>query len=239
MQCELIFICVTVLLGSKKKDTKRYPIMLGLATGNPKYKVTQKEALQIALRAPGCASIRNVLDRVYTNSRITTRYMAVPDFTPSQKTEDDELFFPADGSFSLPVQVRQEKYKEVAVPLVTEVCNRAIAQAGIALEGIGKLVVVSSTGFLGPSLDCELIKALNLPRNCDRSLVGFMGCAAAMNGYRIAMDYVKSNPGKYALMVCVEISSVHTTFKDSINDAILHAIFADGAAACVLTAGKF
>lgn len=223
-------------MGSKKKDTKRYPIMLGLATGNPKYRVTQKEALQIALRAPGCASIRNVLDRVYTNSRITTRYMAVPDFTPAQKTEDDELFFPADGSFSLPVQIRQEKYKEVAVPLVTEVCNRAIAQAGVSLENIGKLVVVSSTGFLGPSLDCELIKALKLPRSCDRSLVGFMGCAAAMNGYRIAMDYVKSNPGKYALMVCVEISSVHTTFKDSINDAILHAIFADGAAACVLSA---
>ncbi len=210
--------------------------MIGLATGNPKYKVTQKEALQIALTAPGCASIRNVLDRVYTNSRITSRFMAIPDFTPKQKCDDDELFFPADGSFSLPVQVRQEKYKEVAVPLVTDVCKRAIAQAGISLDKIGKLVVVSSTGFLGPSLDCELIKALNLPRNTDRSLIGFMGCAAAMNGYRIAMDFVKAHPGQFALMVCVEISSVHTTFKDSINDAILHAIFADGAAACVLTA---
>jgi alpha-pyrone synthase len=223
----------------KKVDTKRIPYKLGMATGTPQYKVTQKEALQIALKAPGCASIRNILDRVYTNSRITTRFMAVPDFTPNQKTEDDDMFFPEDGSFSLPVQVRQEKYKEVAVPLVTEVCNKAIAQAGIALENIGKLVVVSSTGFLGPSLDCELIKNLKLPRSCDRALVGFMGCAAAMNGYRIAMDYAKSNPGKYALMVCVEISSVHTTFKDSVNDAILHAIFADGAAACVIAAGMY
>lgn len=210
--------------------------MLGMATGNPKYRVTQKEALQIALKAPGCAGIRNVLDRVYTNSRITTRYMAVPDFTPDQKTEEDDLFFPEDGSFSLPVQVRLNKYKEVAVPLVTDVCKRAIAQAGVSLDSIHKLVVVSSTGFLGPSLDCELIVRLGLPRSTDRSLIGFMGCAAAMNGYRIAMDFVKANPGKHALMVCVEISSVHTTFKDSINDAILHAIFADGAAACVLAA---
>ena len=223
--------------GSKKQsqEPKRYPVMLGLATGNPKYKVTQKEALQIALKAPGCASIRNVLDRVYTNSRITSRYMAVPDFTPDQNKDDDEMFFPADGSFSLPVQVRQDKYKEVAVPLVTDVCKRAIADAKVSIDSIHKLVVVSSTGFLGPSLDCELIKTLGLPRSTDRSLVGFMGCAAAMNGYRIAMDYVNSHPGKNALMVCVEISSVHTTFKDSINDAILHAIFADGAAACVLT----
>jgi len=220
----------------KAKDTKRHPYMKGMATGNPKYKVTQKQALEVALRAPGCASIRNILDRVYTNSRINTRYMAVPDFTPEQKTADDDNFFPEDGSFSLPVQTRLEKYKEVAVPLVTDVCKRAIAQAGVALEDIHKLVVVSSTGFLGPSLDCELIKGLGLPRSTDRSLIGFMGCAAAMNGYRIAMDFVRANPGKYALMVCVEISSVHTTFKDSVNDAILHAIFADGAAACVMAA---
>lgn len=207
-----------------------------MATGNPQYKVTQEEALQIALKAKGCESIKSVLSRVYTNSRINTRYMAVPDFTPNQRADDDELFFPTDNSYSLPVQVRLDKYKEVAVPLVTNVCKKAIKQAGVKLEDICKLVVVSSTGFLGPSLDCELIKNLNLPRNTDRSLVGFMGCAAAMNGYRIAMDYVKAHPGKYALMVCVEISSVHTTFKDSINDAILHAIFADGAAACVISA---
>jgi alpha-pyrone synthase len=69
--------------------------------------------------------------------------------------------------------------------------------------------LVSSAGFLGPSLDCELINALGLPRSTDRSLIGFMGCAAAINGYRVAMDYVRAHPGKLALMVCVEISSVH------------------------------
>lgn len=209
-----------------------------MATGNPKYKVTQKQALAIALEASP-EGIKSVLSRVYENSRIQTRFMAVPDFTPDQRDPDDDFFFTDEKgtkSFSIPVQVRLDKYKEVAVPLVTEVCKRAIADAKITVNDIHKLVVVSSTGFLGPSLDCELIKNLGLPRSTDRSLVGFMGCAAAMNGYRIAMDYVKAHPDKYALMVCVEISSVHTTFKDSINDAILHAIFADGAAACVLKA---
>jgi len=208
--------------------------MLGMATGNPPYKVTQKQALAVAMKAPGCEGIRSVLDRVYSNSRITSRYMAVPDFTPDQKLPDDDFFFPS-NSFSVPVQQRLTKFKEVAVPLVTEVCKKAIADSGVALKDIHKLVVVSSTGFLGPSLDCELIVSLGLPRSTDRSLIGFMGCAAAMNGFRIGMDYVKSNPGKFALVVCVEISSVHTTFKDNINDAILHAIFADGAAAAVLS----
>ena len=62
---------------------------------------------------------------------------------------------------------------------MTRVCKAAIADAGIDIEQIGKLVVVSSTGFLGPGLDCELIKTLGLWRGVDRSLIGFMGCAAA------------------------------------------------------------
>eukprot|EP01034_Spumella_vulgaris_P024137 gene24137-30447_t len=213
--------------------------MIGLATGNPKYKVTQKDALKVAQKAPGCEGIRNVLDRIYSNTRITSRYMAIPDFTPEQKDPNDDNFYPEDGTFSIPIQNRLDKFKEVAVPLVTDVCKRAIADAGVSINDIHKLVVVSSTGFLGPSLDCELIVSLGLPRSTDRSLIGFMGCAAAMNGYRIAMDFVKANPDKLALMVCVEISSVHSTFKDSVNDAVIHAIFGDGCAACILTAKTF
>lgn len=48
----------------------------------------------------------------------------------------------------------------------------------------------------------------------------------------------QANYGKYALMICVELSSVHTTFEDNINDAILHAIFADGCAAAVLKGSR-
>jgi alpha-pyrone synthase len=210
--------------------------MIGLATGNPKYKVTQKDAVKIAMQAKGCESMRGVMERIYGNTRITTRHMAIPDFTPEQRDPNDPLFYKGDGTYAIPIQERLNKFKEVAVPLVTDVCKKAIADAGVKLEDIGKLVVVSSTGFLGPSLDCELIVSLGLPRSVDRTLIGFMGCAAAMNGYRCAMDFVKAHPGKLALMCCVEISSIHSTFKDSTNDAVIHAIFADGCAACVLTA---
>lgn len=215
-----------------------YPFMLGLATGNPKYRVAQTEALKVAQAAPGCENLRSVLERIYANTRISYRYMAIPDFSPKEERDPkDECLYAEDRSnFSIPVQVRLDRFKKEAVPLVTDVCKRAIADAGVTVNDIHKLVVVSSTGFLGPSLDCELIVSLGLPRSTDRSLIGFMGCAAAMNGYRIAMDYVAAHPGKMALMVCVELSSVHSTFKDSMNDAIIHAIFGDGCAACVMTA---
>ncbi len=100
----------------------RYAYMIGLATGNPKYKVIQKAALKIAIAAPECEGIKNILDRVYSNSKISFRYMGIPDFTPEQNVDNDELFFPS-NSFSVPIQDRMEKYKEVATRLVATVCN--------------------------------------------------------------------------------------------------------------------
>lgn len=94
------------------------------------------------------------------------------------------------ASPQVPVDVRLDKFKEKAVPLVSDVARRAIKEAGLNVSDISKLVVVSSTGFLGPGLDCELIKNLGLTRSVDRTLIGFMGCAAAMNGFRNANDYV-------------------------------------------------
>lgn len=90
----------------------------------------------------------------------------------------------------VPVDTRLDKFKEKAVPLVSDVARRAIKEAGIDVSDVSKLVVVSSTGFLGPGLDCELIKNLGLTRSVDRTLIGFMGCAAAMNGFRNANDFV-------------------------------------------------
>ncbi|KAG5188696.1 polyketide synthase III [Tribonema minus] len=229
-----LVLALLVVRGRKREETM-YPVIIGLATGNPPYRCTQKQALAIAQKVPGCESVKPVLERIYGNSRIASRYFAVPDFTPDVASPDDPLFYPADGSFQVPVSARLDKFRECAVPLVCSVARRAIMEAGLHPEDLDKLVVVSSTGFLGPGLDCEIIKRLRMKRSVDRSLIGFMGCAAAMNGFRIANDYVRCHPGKFALMLCVELSSVHTTFEDNINDAILHAIFADGCAACVLS----
>ena len=63
-----------------------------------------------------------------------------------------------------------------------------------------------------------------------------MGCAAAMNGLRVACDYVKANPSQKALVVCLELSSVNAVFEDNINDVIIHSIFGDGCAAVVIGA---
>lgn len=237
----LVAVLLTLVMMNNKPKAKKaetvYPIILGFATGNPPYKVSQQQAANIAEKAPAVKEVRNLIQRIYSNGKISHRYMAVPDFTPEQALPGDELFFPPtdDGSdyYKVPVQKRLDKFREKAIPLVAKVCNQAIKDAGISKDDIGKLVVVSSTGFLGPGLDCHIIQEIGLDRGVDRALIGFMGCAAAMNGFRVGMDYVRSHE-KAALVCCVELSSVHTTFDDNVNDAILHAIFGDGCAAAVL-----
>jgi len=235
--CVVLATAVAVwALTRTTKKKKKHPVILGMATGNPPYKVSQLEALAIAESCPECRGIKPVLARIYGNSRIDYRYMAVPDFSAAEKRNDerDPLFFPEDKSFRVPIETRLEKFREKALPLVTRICGEALKNADVEASEVGKVVVVSSTGFLGPGLDCELIKSLGLDRSVDRSLIGFMGCAAAINGFRVANDYAVLNDHKVSLLCCVELSSVHTTFDDNVNDAILHAIFADGCAAAVI-----
>jgi alpha-pyrone synthase len=90
--------------------------------------------------------------------------MAVPDFTPEQALPNDPLFFPKvegmEDHYKIPVQQRLDKFREKAVPLVAAVCRKAVADAGISMDDIGKLVVVSSTGFIGPGLDCHIIQEI-------------------------------------------------------------------------------
>jgi alpha-pyrone synthase len=214
----------------------RFPVIMGIAHGNPPYRVPQVEALKIARDAKNIESVKPILERVYMNTKINTRHLAVPDFHPEAIQEGDEFLFSDDGLYQVKVEDRLKRFRKCAIPLVTRVAKEAIANAGVSIDDVQKLVVVSSTGFLGPGLDCELIKELGMKRSVDRTLIGFMGCAAAMNGFRVANDFVRhdKNTGKYALVLCVEISSVHTTFEDNINDAILHAIFADGCAAAII-----
>jgi alpha-pyrone synthase len=65
-----------------------------------------------------------------------------------------------------------------------------------------------------------------------------MGCAAAMNGLRVACDYVKANPNYKALVICLELSSINAVFEDDMNDVIIHSIFGDGCAAVVVGASE-
>lgn len=198
-----------------------------IATGVPKYHVSQDDACIEAKRV----TKNHHVDAIYANTSIKNRYMCVSDFELDGGNSSDLLY---SNGYGIPLEKRMQHFAKQS-ELAVNVCKEAIENAKINPQSIGKLIVVSSTGFYAPYLDCAIIKALGLPKSIDRCLVGFMGCAAAMNGIRVARDYVASHAGKAALVCCFEMSSVHIKFEqDNINDAIIHALFADGCASVVL-----
>jgi alpha-pyrone synthase len=205
-----------------------------IATGTPKNVIRQSDAARVVANLPGLKQNRSRIEKLYTNTRIDTRHLAL------DLLSEEAIAFSSSGT----IQARMELYKENAVPLAEQVARQALASAAgqgadfitDLIDAVRLIVFVSSTGFIAPGVDTEVIKRLGLRRDIARATVNFMGCAAAMNGLRIASDHVRANPNHKALVICLELSSINAVFEDEINDVIIHSIFGDGCAAVVVGA---
>ncbi|MBW4552703.1 MAG: naringenin-chalcone synthase [Aphanocapsa sp. GSE-SYN-MK-11-07L] len=207
------------------------PTIESIATGTPNNIVRQSEAAQFVASLPHLHQNRARIERLYSNTRIDTRHLAVDLFL------EETIAFSSQPST---IQTRMQMFQEHAVPLAERVAKQAIATASVEMpnlkDAIRLVVFVTSTGFFAPGVDTEIIRRLALRRDTARVTVNFMGCAAAMNGLRIASDHVRANPTHKALVVCLELSSVNAVFADDLNDVIIHSIFGDGCAAVVIGA---
>jgi predicted naringenin-chalcone synthase len=103
------------------------------------------------------------------------------------------------------------------------------------LAGITHLVVASCTGFVAPGIDQLIAAELGLPGDVERTLVGFMGCYAAVSALRLAHHIVRSEPAAKVLTVTVELSTLHLQEEDRLEPLLAMLQFGDGAAAALVT----
>jgi alpha-pyrone synthase len=214
-----------------------------IATGTPPHVIPQVTAAQVVANLPNLEQNRFRIDSLYRNTRIETRHLAL------NLLADDAIAF----TQNTPIHDRMDMYQQHALPLAETVVRKALASAVAKFpsnppipshhpiphtleEAIRLVVFVTSTGFIAPGIDTALIQRLGLRRDVARVTVNFMGCAAAMNGLRVASDHVRAHPTHKALVVCLELSSVNAVFEDDVNDLIIHSIFGDGCAAVVVGA---
>lgn len=179
-----------------------------------------------------------LLDRVYRASAIDARHSVLDDFNPERDPSSPPLFFDAGGTFRSPsTGERNALYCAHAPTLAEEAAAAALAQLqGFAASDVTHLITVSCTGFFTPGVDLHLQRALGLPRDVERYHLGFMGCFAAFPALRMADAFCRADPGAVVLIVTVELCSIHLQ-PDSGVDAVLSAsVFADGAAAAVVSA---
>jgi alpha-pyrone synthase len=132
-----------------------------------------------------------------------------------------------------PTSARMRRYAKEAPELALKAIERLREQ--VELDGITHLVVASCTGFVAPGIDQIIARRLGL-ESVERTLVGFMGCYAAVCALRTAFHIVRSDPSARVLTVTVELCSLHLQQTQQLEQLLAMLQFSDGAAAALVTA---
>lgn len=178
------------------------------------------------------AKFDRVFERMVERSGIFHRYSVLPEQQLSTEPTGRDCFY-APGRF--PGTARRMRAYEQFAP---ELAMRAIAALDLQGEEqkITHLVVASCTGFCAPGLDQILARRLGLRPDLQRSLVGFMGCSAAVPALRIARDAVLADARARVLVVNLELCSLHLQNTGDLEQALLFLLFGDGGTAALVTA---
>ncbi|MBB4659882.1 type III polyketide synthase [Parvularcula dongshanensis] len=175
---------------------------------------------------------RVLLDRMMERSGIEARWSTLTP-APSEAGMDAEGFYRF-GSFPSTAE-RMRVYDREA----TTLAERAARGLGTDLSGVTHLLVTSCTGFAAPGVDLQLVDRLGLDPGVERTLIGFMGCYAAINALRLARQIVLAEPDARVLCVSVELCTLHLQETDDLETVLSFSIFGDGAAAALVTADPF
>ncbi len=173
--------------------------------------------------------LRKLFLRMADRSGIEHRWSVLPPAPGNLPHNRPGGFYHGD---SPQTSTRMRKYAEAAPELALD----AIARLGerAELDGITHLVVASCTGFVAPGIDQIIARRLGLD-GVERTLVGFMGCYAAVSALRTAYHIVRSRPDARVLAVTVELCSLHLQHTQALEQLLAMLQVSDGAAAALVT----
>jgi predicted naringenin-chalcone synthase len=197
------------------------PTLASIGTAVPARRYTQQELLGTysQLLPPSKARLTRA---VFESAHIEHRHVVVGDLFDF-------------GSQRRSTAERNDLYVAEAVPLGRAAVERALETAGLTPRDIDDFVVVSCTGLDTPGLDLRIAGELEMRSNLRRTVIGSMGCYGAFPGINRALTSVMARPGSRALVLCVELGSLHMQHDATRETIVSSAIFADGAAAVVVS----
>ena len=173
-----------------------------------------------------------IFDKMVEKSQIGHRWSCQEAAADGERTYVDGETFYARGGFPSTAQ-RMHVYEREAFRLA----ERTVEKLSIdGAQDITHIVITSCTGFSAPGLDLQLIKRFGLNPSIERTIVGFMGCYAAINGLKLAHHIVRSEPSAKVLMLSVELCTLHFQETAELEQILMFMLFADGCAAAVVSA---
>jgi predicted naringenin-chalcone synthase len=129
---------------------------------------------------------------------------------------------------------RMKKFEACAPGLAVEAVEKLLQ--GEDRSRITHVIVTSCTGLSAPGIDLELVERCGLPPSVERTMVGFMGCYAAINALKLARHIVRSEPAARVLAVNLELCTLHLHETAELEEILSFLLFADGCAAALVTA---
>ena len=178
---------------------------------------------------------RLAIQRIYSRSGIQRRHSTISEFGDPP---EDGLFYDASTQQirNPPTGDRNQRYQTEASALAVPMAERLVSESAFSRDEITHVVTASCTGFFASGLDWLLIRELGLSPQTESYHLGFMGCYAAFPALRLAQDIAAHSPDAVILIVCVELCSLHLQFTEEVDDLLSASLFADGAAAALVSA---
>jgi predicted naringenin-chalcone synthase len=204
-----------------------------IGTAVPEYDI-HAEFVDFARTALADARGRALFERMAELADIEHRYSF---FAPGPKPRDRVLDaggfyrrhdFPTTGA-------RMALFRDAALSLATQ----AIDRLNIERDSITHLVVASCTGFTAPGLDFDIMQSAGLSPTVERTIIGFMGCFAAVNALKLARHIVRSELQAKVLVVNLELSSLHLQEQWELEKMLSFLLFGDGCGVSLVSAEPY
>jgi predicted naringenin-chalcone synthase len=179
-------------------------------------------------------TMRNLFRRMARLSGIEHRYSFVQPIASADGVWNDAEKVYEPGNF--PVTARRMKFFESFAPQLARQALDKLALSDEERRGVTHVIVTSCTGLYAPGLDFEVVNHLGLNPSVERTMIGFMGCYAAINALKSAHHIVRSEPAARVLVLNLELCSLHFQETSELEQVLSFLVFADGCAASLISA---
>src|SRR5579864_7858326 len=187
-----------------------HPQILGIGTANPLVRLTQEQSFYAA----GYQGER--IRKIFLNSDIDHRHFYL-EGTLNRGESSDQL---------------NQRYLRGTMRTGCRAILNCLEAAGTTVQDVDFLAICTCTGYVCPDVGSRLIVHMGFINNVQRASIVGLGCAGALPTMQRAVDFVRANPGRKALVLAVEICSACHFVDNTLETVVGNAICADAYLLC-------
>lgn len=201
-----------------------------ISTAVPDYEI-HTQTLELLKNLAVTDENKSKLEHLNQKCQIEKRYSVLSQLVDLDESHPEAFYnfkrFPTTAD-------RMTRYQQEALPLASNAIENLLPKT--IRNKITHLIITSCTGFYAPGLDIDIVQKFNFNPSIERSLIGFMGCYAAIPALKLAHHIVRSQTDAQVLILNIELCTLHWRIEAPPDQLVTFLLFADGCAASVVSA---